>query len=74
MHLGLKHTAGSKLTGVTFTALTPSADLFEFILSVLTPLGCDFWAQVDQTRVPGPPQTPKKPCFCLCLFNLSRNA
>ncbi len=37
------------LTGLTFTALTPLAGLFDVILAVLTSLGRDFGIQVAPT-------------------------
>ncbi len=48
----------SNLTGLTFTALTPPATLFDVVLAVLTPLGRDFLAHVAPAWAPGP--TPEK--------------
>ncbi len=53
----------SNLTGLTFTALTPPATLFDVVLAVLTPLGRDFGAQVAPTWAPGPSLTLEKPLF-----------
>ena len=53
----------SNLTGLTFTALTPLATLFDVVLAVLTPLGHDFFAQVAPTWVPGPSLTLEKQRF-----------
>ena len=43
------------LTGLTFTALTPLAALFDVILAVPTHLGQDFVARVAPTWAPGRP-------------------
>ena len=66
----------SNLTSLTFTALTHPAALFEIILVVPTPLGCDFWAQVAPTWAPGPTPTLEKPRFSLCflMFNFNQKS
>ncbi len=52
-----------KSSDLKINVLTPPAALFEVILTVLTPLGNDFVAQVAPTWALGPSPTHQKPLF-----------